>query len=64
MGKWPKIARLDLSFERDLERVTADYSLRKDGGITVINRGFSKKKASGVKRLARPFSRVRLWSIA
>jgi apolipoprotein D and lipocalin family protein len=39
LGKWYEIARLDHSFERDLEAVTAEYSLRDDGGIRVINSG-------------------------
>lgn len=41
LGKWYEIARLDHSFERGLDRVTAEYSLRPDGGIRVINRGVS-----------------------
>ena len=41
MGKWYEIARLDHSFERGLEQVTAQYSKREDGGVKVINRGFS-----------------------
>jgi len=41
LGKWYEIARLDHSFERGLNRVTAEYSLRDDGGLRVINRGFS-----------------------
>lgn len=44
LGKWYEIARLDHSFERDLEKVSADYTLRDDGGVDVINRGFSMKK--------------------
>ncbi len=40
LGQWYEIARLDHSFERGLERVTADYSMREDGGVRVINRGF------------------------
>ena len=44
LGKWYEIARLDHSFERGLTRVTAEYSLRKDGGIKVINRGFNPDK--------------------
>lgn len=40
LGKWYEIARLDHSFERGLSRVTAEYSLREDGGIRVVNRGF------------------------
>lgn len=41
LGRWFEIARLDHSFERGLEQVTADYSLRDDGGVAVKNRGFS-----------------------
>ena len=40
LGKWYEIARLDHSFERGLSNVTAEYSLRDDGGVRVINRGF------------------------
>lgn len=41
LGKWYEIARLDHSFERGLTRVTAEYSLRDDGGVRVINRGYN-----------------------
>lgn len=44
LGKWYEIARLDHSFERGLKRVTAEYSLREDGGVSVINRGFLEKE--------------------
>lgn len=44
LGKWHEIARLDHSFERGLSRVTAQYSVREDGGVRVINRGFNAKK--------------------
>jgi len=40
LGKWYEIARLDHSFERGLSHVTAEYSMRDDGGVRVINRGF------------------------
>ncbi|MFD2177644.1 lipocalin family protein [Veronia pacifica] len=43
LGKWFEIARLDHSFERGLNQVTATYSVRPDGGVKVINRGFSNK---------------------
>lgn len=42
LGKWYEIARLDHSFERGLEQVTANYSLLDDGRVKVVNRGFSK----------------------
>ncbi|RPJ76836.1 MAG: lipocalin [Desulfobacteraceae bacterium] len=44
LGRWYEIARLDHSFERGLSRVTAEYSLREDGGVRVVNRGYSEKK--------------------
>lgn len=44
LGKWYEIARLDHSFERGLQQVTAEYSLRDDGGVRVLNRGYSSKK--------------------
>lgn len=40
LGTWYEIARLDHSFERGLTQVTADYSMRDDGGVRVINRGY------------------------
>ena len=43
LGTWYEIARLDHSFERGLDNITAEYSLRDDGGVKVINRGFSKE---------------------
>jgi len=43
LGKWYEIARLDHSFERGLDNVTAEYSLKSDGGVKVINSGYSKK---------------------
>lgn len=43
LGKWYEIARLDHSFERGLTRVTATYSMRDDGGVKVVNRGYSEK---------------------
>ena len=44
LGTWYEIARLDHSFERGLSNVTAEYSLRKDGGVRVINRGYSAEE--------------------
>jgi apolipoprotein D and lipocalin family protein len=41
LGKWYEIARLDHSFERNLEQISAEYSVREDGGVLVKNRGFS-----------------------
>lgn len=43
LGTWYEIARLDHSFERGLSRVSAEYSLREDGGVRVVNRGYNAK---------------------
>lgn len=39
-------ARLDHSLERGLTRVTANYRLRDDGGVRVLNRGYSEKDSA------------------
>jgi len=44
LGKWYEIARLDHSFERGMQKVSAEYSLRDDGGVRVVNRGFATSK--------------------
>lgn len=46
LGTWHEVARLDHSFERGLTQVTAEYTLREDGGITVINKGYDARKDS------------------
>jgi len=40
LGTWYEVARLDHSFERGMSNVTATYSVREDGGIDVLNRGY------------------------
>lgn len=44
LGKWYEVARLDHSFERGLSQVSAEYSMREDGGIKVLNRGYNENK--------------------
>lgn len=44
LGTWYEIARLDHRFERGLDNVTATYSLREDGGINVINKGYNRER--------------------
>jgi apolipoprotein D and lipocalin family protein len=46
LGKWYEIARFDHSFERGLTRVTATYSLREDGAVRVLNRGYSEAEGA------------------
>lgn len=44
LGKWFEIARLDYKWEKNLNNVTAEYSLKDDGTIKVDNRGYNVKK--------------------
>ena len=44
LGTWYSIVRLDHSFERRLTDVSAEYSLREDGRIRVVNRGYHPGK--------------------
>ena len=55
IGTWYEIARLPHSFERDMTRVTAVYTARKDGGIDVLNSGWR----DGEHRTARGRARFR-----
>ena len=41
LGTWYEIARFDHQFESGLEKVTATYSLRDDGGLDVVNKGYN-----------------------
>jgi apolipoprotein D and lipocalin family protein len=45
LGTWYEIARLDHFFERGMTQVTATYSMRDDGGVKVLNRGYKEKKS-------------------
>ena len=40
LGTWYEIARLDRRFERGLENISATYTLRDDGGVDVLNKGW------------------------
>ena len=62
LGSWYEIARFDHSFERGLEQTKAQYTLRPDGKIDVLNSGYKngmyseahgKAKATSVPGLLR-----------
>ena len=40
LGRWYEVARYQHSFEKSLVGVTAEYSVRSDGRIRVVNSGF------------------------
>jgi apolipoprotein D and lipocalin family protein len=44
LGTWYEIARMDHRFERGLSDVTAEYRLKDDGGVRVLNRGYNTDK--------------------
>ena len=44
LGTWYEVARLDHRFERGMSNVTANYSMRDDGGVRVVNRGYNVEK--------------------
>lgn len=45
LGTWYEIARLDMRFEKNLIKVTANYSLNADGTIKVRNSGYDTTSA-------------------
>lgn len=40
-GTWYEIARFENKFEKGLTNVSATYTIRKDGGLDVLNKGFN-----------------------
>ena len=65
-GKWYEIARYPTSFERDCVGVTAEYSLRDDGKVDVVNtcRKFTleapAEEIEGVARVVDPVTNAKL----
>lgn len=65
LGTWHEIARLENRFETGLERISAQYSLREDGGLRVLNRGYDTsakewKEAEGKAYFVGPPTQGRL----
>jgi apolipoprotein D and lipocalin family protein len=55
LGRWYEIARLDHSFERGLNSVSAEYTMRPDGGVRVLNRGYSVKQQAWKSAVGKAF---------
>lgn len=53
LGRWYEVARFDFAFERNLSRVTAEYSLNEDGSVNVVNRGFNQVKGEWQESVGR-----------
>ncbi|PKL75502.1 MAG: lipocalin [Candidatus Melainabacteria bacterium HGW-Melainabacteria-1] len=55
LGRWYEVARYQHTFEKSLVGATAEYSLRKDGKVDVLNSGFKNTldgKYTDVKAVA------------
>ena len=55
LGTWYEIARFDSRFEKDLDNVSAQYSLNENGNVIVLNSGYNHnkqewKKADGLAK--------------
>lgn len=64
LGTWYEIARYSHPFEKGLEQVTATYSLKKNGRIQVVNRGYKNdlvKEARAVAWIQDKVCTGRLW---
>lgn len=48
-GVWYEIARFDFRFEKNLNNVSAQYSLNEDGTVKVLNSGYNHKKGKWEK---------------
>ena len=57
LGTWYEIARFPHSFEKDLQGVTATYSLREDGKIKVLNQGY-KGSINGPLKVAEAKAKI------
>ncbi|WP_265427215.1 lipocalin family protein [Chryseobacterium sp. YIM B08800] len=65
LGRWYEIARFDYKFEKNMDNVTANYSLNPDGTIKVQNRGYDYvkkewKESIGEARFVNDQSEARL----
>lgn len=55
LGEWYEIARLDNWFEKNMTNVSANYSLREDGGIKVVNRGYDNEKQAWQESIGKAY---------
>ncbi len=45
LGRWYEIARIDHAYEAGLSDTSADYRLRPDGRVQMVNRGFDLRRS-------------------
>jgi len=44
LGTWYEIVRLEHRFEKGMEAISATYSMREDGGVKVLNKGYKTQE--------------------
>ena len=44
LGTWYEIVRLEHRFEKGMEAISATYSMREDGGVKVLNKGYKTEE--------------------
>jgi apolipoprotein D and lipocalin family protein len=62
-GRWYEQYRYEASFQKDMDEVTADYSLNEDGTVKVVNRGRRNgkwKQSTGKARIVEETRNARL----
>jgi apolipoprotein D and lipocalin family protein len=52
MGKWHEVARLPMFFQRGCVESTAEYALKRDGSVSVVNRALKDGKPKQVSGTA------------
>ena len=52
LGKWYEIARLPIRAEKNMDNITAEYSLKRNGKIQVLNAGYRRGKKKDIKAKA------------
>lgn len=64
MGRWYEQFRYEASFQKDMDAVTADYSLNDDGTVKVVNRGQKPngkfKQSTGKAKIVDPATNAKL----
>ena len=64
LGHWYELARYEQGFQKDCDGVTADYALRADGKISVLNKcrkpDGSLKSAEGKAKIVDPLTNAKL----
>ena len=64
LGDWYEIARFDHSFERGIQFSKANYTLREDGKVQVINSGIKDGKAKESKGKAKLTDNPRILKVS